>query len=92
MARRSCYLSLSLMLIACTVPASADIGNKTSADAPADKVGQVKNDDKRLPDGDKSKKGDKKGGSSVKKNSAKKAGTAVAAGVATKKVTSEIKK
>lgn len=92
MAKRCCYLSLSLMLVLCTVPAWADIGNKTSADAPAGKVGQVKKDDKSLPDGDKSENAGTKGGSSVKKNAAIKAGTTAAAGVATKKVTSEIMK
>jgi len=80
------------MLFLFTVPLWADIGNKTSSDTPTDKAGQVKKDDKNLPDGDMSKNGEKKDGSSVKKNAAKKAGTAAAAWVATKKVTSEIKK
>lgn len=79
LASRSYHLSLSLMLVLFTVPLWADIGNKTSSDAISDKVGQVKNYDKSLPDGDKSKNGGKKDGSSVKKNAAKKAGTAAAA-------------
>jgi len=80
------------MLVLFSVPLSADIANKTSSDSPSDKVGQVKKDDKSLPDGDKSKNDGKKDGSSVKKKAVKKTGAAVAAGVATKKVTSEIKK
>ena len=92
LARRSCFVSLSLMLVLFTAPLCADIGNKSSSDVSSDKVGQVKKGDKSLPDGDKSKNGAKKDGSSVKKNAAKKAGAAAAAGVATKKVTSEIKK
>ena len=88
----SCLVSLSLMLVLFTAPVCADIGNKTSSDATADKVGQVKKGDKSLPDSDKPKNGGKKDGSSAKKNAAKKAGTAAAAGVVTKKATSEIMK
>jgi hypothetical protein len=80
------------MLVLFTAPLCADLGNKTPSDATADKVGQVKKGDKSLPDVDKSKNGTKKDASSVKKNAAKKTGAAAAAGLATKKVTSEIKK
>ena len=88
--RVSCFVSLSLMLVLFTAPVCADIGNKTSSAATADKVGQVKKGDKSLPDGDKPKNGGKKDASPANKNAAKKAGTAAAAGVVTKKVTSEI--
>jgi len=88
---RSCLVSLSLISLLFTAPVWADIGKKSSADAPASKVGQVKKEDKSLPDRDESKSDKNKGGS-VKKSAAKKAGAAAAAGVVTKKVTSEIKK
>ena len=58
------------MLVLFTAPVCADIGNKTSSDATADKVGQVKKGDKSLPDSDKPKNGGKKDGSSAKKNAA----------------------
>ena len=48
------------MLVLFTAPVCADIGNKTSSAATADKVGQVKKGDKSLPDGDKPKNGGKK--------------------------------
>jgi hypothetical protein len=88
--RCACLISLSLTFLLFTAPAWAD-KKKSSVDAPSAKVGQAKKDDKSLSERDESKRDDKKG-STVKKNAAKKAGTAAAAGVATKKVTSEIKK
>jgi hypothetical protein len=66
---RSYFVSLSLMLFLFTAPAWADIGNKTLTDAPASKVGQVKKEDKSLPDRDESKS-DKKKDSSIKKSAA----------------------
>ena len=88
----SLYLSLLLILVLFTAPLSADLGNKTSSGVPSDKVGQVKQGDKSLPEAGKSKNGGIKDGSSVKRNAAKKAGTAAAAGVVSKKMASEIKK
>jgi hypothetical protein len=78
-----------------TYPAWSGPGNKPSVEKPAGNVVMGKGDNKvEDRDGEKTgkKDGSKKDGDSVKKKAVKKAGTAAAAGVATKKVTSTIKK
>lgn len=91
LASSSCVTSLFLVVLLVTMPAWATPDKKPSIDTPSAKVGQDNKDNKSIPERDESNS-DKKKGSSVKKSTAKKASTAAAAGVATKKVTSEIKK
>ncbi|HBE93570.1 MAG TPA: hypothetical protein DDW55_14045 [Gammaproteobacteria bacterium] len=77
-------------------PVWSDTGIRPSVDKPAGNAVTDKGKDKNVldQDGENSVKKERsvKDGGSVKKSAVKKAGTAAAAGIATKKVTSTIKK
>lgn len=91
--RRHQFLaSFLLFTLFATEPAWSDLGKKPSIKEAANEVVPDKKSDKNVMDQEKDLKSGKKEGNSIKKSAVKKAGTAAAAGVATKKVTSTIKK
>lgn len=91
-ASRLLAASFLLTALSATSLAWSDSDRKPSVQNAVTKTAPDKKSDKGLADPEKDLKSGKKEGTSVKKSVVKKAGTAAAAGVATKKVTSTIKK